>query len=161
KVLTAEPRPDEPVDLTSTFVQGTGDLYAGGVTSATGTGKTAVGSLVAAAPIPRATAPLPIAPVVEAPDRSRTASLSGGTDWSCPFPPEADATQIDDAYVTLQVDVDDAGRAASVSVVADPGNGFGREARRCAMSRRYSTALDREGDPVAGRTRPFRVHFSR
>jgi hypothetical protein len=46
-------------------------------------------------------------------------------------------------------------------VLADPGNGFGREARRCAMAKRYAAALDRDGGAIAGTTRPFRVHFSR
>ena len=43
KVLTQDPDPNEPVDLTADgFVSGTGDRFAGGVTAATGTSKTAV-----------------------------------------------------------------------------------------------------------------------
>jgi len=98
---------------------------------------------------------------VQAPDRSRPASLAGASSWSCPFPPEADAAQADEAYVTLEVTVGPDGVATGTRVLADPGNGFGREARRCAMRERYGVALDREGNAVAGTTRPFRVHFSR
>jgi len=95
------------------------------------------------------------------PDRSRPASLGGAGQWSCPFPPEADTSQVDDAYVTLQVDVAANGAPTRVQVLSDPGNGFGREARRCAMSRSYETALDHDGAAISGTTRPFRVHFSR
>jgi len=63
--------------------------------------------------------------------------------------------------VTLQVDVKPDGTASTVRVLSDPGNGFGREARRCAMNKRYSTALDHEGTAIAGTTKAFRVHFSR
>jgi protein TonB len=63
--------------------------------------------------------------------------------------------------VTLQVSVGPEGAATAAQVVSDPGHGFGREARRCAMVRRYVSGLDREGNPSAGTTRPFRVHFSR
>jgi protein TonB len=34
--------------------------------------------------------------------------------------------------------------------VRDPGTGFGREARRCALRKRWSPALDRAGRPTAG-----------
>jgi hypothetical protein len=63
--------------------------------------------------------------------------------------------------VTLQVDVTPEGSASGVRVLSDPGDGFAREARRCALSRHYATALDRDGSPVAGRTRPFLVRFWR
>ena len=43
KVLTQEPKPDEPVDLTgNTIVQGNADTYAGGFTTANGTSSAAV-----------------------------------------------------------------------------------------------------------------------
>ncbi len=35
-----------------------------------------------------------------------------------------------------------------MSLLADPGNGFGREARRCASSKRWQGGLDRLGHPV-------------
>ena len=61
----------------------------------------------------------------------------------------------------LQVDVRADGTPASVHVLTDPGNGFGREARRCGMNKRYTTALDHDGTAIDGTTKAFRVHFSR
>jgi protein TonB len=81
-------------------------------------------------------------------DRSRPVGLVGGPSWSCPFPPEADEEQIDHAVVVVQVTVDADGRASSASVVREPGHGFGRAARACALARRYQPAFDRSGSPV-------------
>ena len=53
------------------------------------------------------------------------------------------------------------GTAESVSVVRDPGQGFGRAARACAMRQRYAAAEDREGRAVIATTAPFRVRFTR
>jgi hypothetical protein len=164
KVMTQEPKPDEPVDLTgNTFVQGNADTYAGGFTTATGTGTAAARTAPGASSTPGGNGPPTGAPPPPppGPDRSRTASLGGGSEWSCPFPQEADTAQIDEAYVTLQVDVKADGSPATVKVLGDPGNGFGREARRCALGKRYSTALDHDGTAIPGTTKPFRVHFSR
>jgi protein TonB len=163
KVLTAEPKPDEPLDLTgNTIVQGNADSFAGGFTTSNGTNNTAVNAMPSPTGVPGGTgqvqAPPPPPP---GPDRSRTASLGGGGEWSCPFPAEADTAQVDEAFVTLQVDVKADGSASTVRVLSDPGNGFGREARRCAMNKRYATALDHDGTAIAGTTRAFRVHFSR
>lgn len=100
-------------------------------------------------------------PPATAVDRSRPAALTHGESWSwsCPWPAEADA--IDDAVAIVQITVDPAGRASRVDVVADPGYGFGREARRCALREIYAPALDREGRVVTGTTKPFRVRFAR
>jgi outer membrane biosynthesis protein TonB len=98
-------------------------------------------------------------PQVAGPDLSRPASIGA---WSCSdFPEEADTAQIDEAYVMIQVDVDANGKAATVKVLQDPGNGFGRQAKLCAMRQRFQPALDRSGNPVPGSTKAFRVHFSR
>jgi TonB family protein len=93
------------------------------------------------------------------PDRARRASL-GTRDWDCPYPAEADTAQIDDAYVTLQIDVRADGSASGVRVVQEPGNGFGRQARGCAMRWHYETALDHDGTAIP-QTVTARVHFSR
>jgi protein TonB len=162
KVLTQEPRPDEPIDLTgNTFVQGNSDVYAGGFTTSNGTSTTAVRTQASPTGVPGGTG-APTAPAGPPKvDRSRRASLGGSSDWNCPFPPEADSAQMDEAYVTLQVDVRADGSPATVRVTSDPGNGFGREARRCALGKRFSPELDADGNAVAGTTKPFRVHFSR
>ncbi|MCL2722982.1 MAG: hypothetical protein FWD69_00955 [Polyangiaceae bacterium] len=162
KVLTQEPPKDEPVDLTgNTFVTGSSSTFAGGTTQAGGTSKTAVyGTAAAATGVPggKGTAPAHTPGV----DKSRAAGLLGGASWDdCPFPSEADAEQIDNAYVTIQVKVKSDGAADSVTVVQDPGHGFGREAKKCAMRKQYATALDADGNAMAGTTKVFRVRFSR
>jgi protein TonB len=62
--------------------------------------------------------------------------------------------------VTLEVNVDAAGRLAKVAIVRDRGHGFGREASRCATGRRWTPALDRDGSPVGG-TITINVRFDR
>ncbi len=159
KVLTQEPDPNEPVDLTgNTIVTGNADAYAGGTTTANGTSARAVRGLASPVGVPGGTGAPQTKPSA-GPDRSRVASV-GGTEWNCPFPQEADTAQIDEAYVTLQVDLGADGAPAAVRVLADPGNGFGREARRCAMGKHFPPALDHEGTPIAG-TFKAKVHFSR
>ena len=160
KVLAQEPDPNEPVDLTgNTIVQGNADTYAGGFTAGNGTNANAVRS--APSPTGVAGGPGPVRPAPPAgPDRSRGAS-TGDSDWNCPFPPEADTDQINEARVSIAVDVRADGTPSAVRLVKDPGNGFGREALRCAMSKRFTTALDHDGNPIAGSTRPFTVHFQR
>lgn len=162
KVLATEPDPNEPVDMRDTMVQGTAETYAGGSTASTGTSKTAVTSAAAAATGVvggTGTAPAPVVPKV---DRSRKAGLLGSVDWSdCPFPAEADAEQIDSAYVTLQVKVFPDGRPEAVTITQDPGHGFGREARKCAMGKKFQGALDLDGNPIGATTNAFRIHFTR
>jgi protein TonB len=163
KVLTAAPDPNEPVDLTGQgFVTGNAETYAGGVTAANGTATTAVrdqgarGDGVGAG---KGTTP---AALPAGPDRSRPAGVSPGSNWSsCPFPAEADADQIDFQLVTIMVTVRPDGSAQSVKVVNDPGHGFGRAARQCALGQRFVPALDREGNPVLASTPPISVRFTR
>ena len=165
KVLTADPTPNEgPVDLTNSFVTGSGSTYAGGTTSSDGTSKTAVYNPAAAptgVPGGTGTAPAP-AVTVRKDDKSRVPGLLGSVDWNdCPFPGEADAEQIDQASVMIQVKVKPDGSPENVVVVQDPGHGFGREARKCAMRKKYSNGLDPDGNSIGGMTKPFRVRFER
>jgi protein TonB len=161
KVLTREPDPNEPVDLTgNTIVTGNATDFPGGLTASNGTGANAVRSLTSPTGVPGGTGAPSAPPPPPGPDRSRPPSLAGGSDWNCPFPPEADTAQIDEAYVTVQVDVRPDGTPGSVAIVSDPGNGFGREARRCAMSKSFQAALDHDGNAIAG-TKKVKVHFSR
>jgi protein TonB len=159
KVLTQEPDPNEPLDLTgNTIVSGNADSYAGGVTAANGTSPTPVRT--AAAPNGASGTGAPAATTApRGPDRSRRASL-GSREWDCPFPVEADTVQINDAYVTLEIDVRPDGSASAVRVLQDPGNGFGRQARQYALKQHYESGLDRDGNPIAQTIRT-RVHFSR
>ncbi len=163
KVLTADPQPNEgPVDLTNSFVTGSGSTYAGGTTSADGTSKTAVYN-PAATPkgTPGGTGTV-AAPPPRKEDKSRQPGLLGSVDWNdCPFPGEADAEQIDHAFVMIQVKVKPDGSPESVAVLQDPGHGFGREARKCAMRKKYSQGADPDGNAIGGTTKPFRVRFER
>jgi|HubBroStandDraft_1064217.scaffolds.fasta_scaffold07026_4 periplasmic protein TonB len=155
KVLTRAPDPNEPVDLTNdTFVTGNADGYVGGVTAANGTSKTPVREL---APVEKPAPPAPARPAV---DRSRPAALAGGLQWDCDFPDEANANQIDDAYVTIAVHVKSDGTVENVSVTSDPGHGFARMARTCAQAKHFDPACDRDGNPIEA-TKSFRIHFSR
>jgi protein TonB len=157
RVLTAEPTPDEPLDLTgNSFVQGNADYYAGGVTAAKGTGTQAV-----RAPAARAdgavggTGRAPASTV----DRSRAAGTVE-TNWDCPFPAEAELEQINYQQVRVAVTVSGNGRALDVKVIGDTSFGFGRAAQRCALSKTFVPALDREGHPVT-MTIPVMVTFLR
>ncbi|MBX3227651.1 MAG: energy transducer TonB [Labilithrix sp.] len=162
-VLTSDPNPNEPVDLTGGFVTGSGNTYAGGSTSSQGTSKTAVYNPAAAnTGVPGGTGTAPAPPPPRKDDKSRGAGLLGSSDWNdCPFPGEADAEQIDSMKVLIKVDVKPDGSPSNVTVVEDPGHGFGREARKCAMRKKYSPGLDADGNPIASTTKPFRVRFER
>lgn len=161
KVLTQEPDPDEPVDLTGEgFVTGTGDRFAGGVTNAQGTSKVAARSAQAAA-TGTGTGTGPVAPPAPTVNLSRPVSL-GSSDWNdCGFPPEAEAEGINFAKVLVSVTVRPDGRARTVSVLKDPGFGFGSWARQCAMRKTYQTALNAKGEPVEQTTAPFNIKFTR
>ena len=150
KVLTAESDPNEPVDLTgNTIITGNADSYAGGSTSSNGTSTTAVRGPAAVRGAPTSTAAAAPPPPPPGPDRSHVAVLGGGKEWSCPFPPEADAAQVDDARVMLELNIGAAAAPDEVTVVKDPGYGFGRAAKQCALHQHTLPALDREGNPVA------------
>jgi periplasmic protein TonB len=135
----------EVVDFGDAIVTGSGNAFAGGVTDGAGTSRSAVRDSAARGDA-RGTGAKPAAPVV---DLSRPPQLAGGSQWQCPFPPEADDAGVDHALVTLRVNVAADGRVQSVVTSSDPGNGFGREARRCASSKRWSSGVDREGRPTS------------
>ena len=164
-VMTQDPKQDEPVDLTGdTFVTGTGDGTSFGAVSAAGTGRN--GAPIRTARVggtPGGTGtgqPAPVAALV-GPDRSRKAGLDGNADWNdCGFPAEADAEQKDEAYVGLQVTVGADGKPSGITVIEDPGSGFGRLARTCASRKAFRSALDHDGNPISTQYK-FRVHFAR
>lgn len=163
KVLTAEPDPDEPVDLTGDgFVTGTGERFAGGVTASTGTGKKAVRAPQAAATGTGTGSRLPVGPAAGPKDLSRPASLLSGTDWQdCGFPPDADQEGVNFGRVTIVVTVRPDGRARSVSVLKDPGYGFAEVARRCALRKAWAPGLNVGGQAIEQTTAPITVKFTR
>ncbi len=152
KTLTA-PDDGKPVDFTDfTLTQGEGDRFAGGVTAKDGRSKDKVDDASARGGVdPGGTgkAPPPPPPPPDEPDRSRPAKALR-SHWSCPFPPEADADDVNSARVAVVVMIRADGTASSVRITADPGHGFGRAARMCALGERYAPALDRKGEPTDG-----------
>ena len=57
--------------------------------------------------------------------------------------------------------MDARGKATAVSVLKDPGFGFGEAARRCAYAVHFTPALGRDGRPTEAMSPPIRVHFFR
>src|SRR5690606_16073729 len=136
------------------FVTGTSDRFAGGVTAPSGVSKTAVRSPHATpGGVPGGTGTRPAPPPPR--DLSRDAMPDARRSWKdCGFPAEADIEGINHAVVMLSATVTPDGRAKSVSVVKDPGYGFGRLARDCAMRKPFVPGLDRTGKPVTKTTPP-------
>ncbi len=157
KVLAAE-SDDGPADFT--MVQGN-DVYAGGITSSTGTATAPVTAQprVAAAIGPATGGGGEGSGAPSAPDLSK-AARPVGSDWDCSsmFPSGAN---VDTATVVIIARVKRDGAPESITVVTDPGQGFGNAARACAMRQRYAPAEDRDGRPVVSSTAPFRVRFTR
>lgn len=166
KLLTSEPEPDEPLDLTGEgFISGTGTRFSGGVTTADGTSNKAVRNLAARGDgVPGAQGKTERAQGTAPPavDKSRPAGLPVGANWNaCGFPPEADAEQINQARVRVVVVVASDGTPTSVNVLSDPGYGFGRFARNCAMRFKYPPGADKLGNPAPRATAPFSIVFTR
>jgi protein TonB len=163
RTLTA---PDEgPSDQVADFtmVQGDGVGYAGGTTASQGTstepvrGPARVGP---AAPEPVKAAARAQVEQLSGPDRSRPARPQSA-DWNCSslFPSDPEAGN--SAAVVIVVTVRPDGTPRSISVVSDPGHGFGAAARSCALGQRFTPALDRNGDPTTAATPPITVRFTR
>ena len=153
KVVAAAPQP-EMLDFTSfDIASGDGASYVGGVTSAAGTNTVAVhgGDVEVGA---RNGAPAP------AKSQARSVRLPG-RNWDCPWPDGARALREREQEVVLRAVVEPDGRAASVQIVSDPGNGFGEAALRCAKRVRFEPARDAAGNAVAANSPPIRVKFFR
>jgi periplasmic protein TonB len=156
-ILAADPD-SEVLDFKDVFIQGDNDRAAGGLTAKNGTNdRPPVQTHVASGGTGNGQA---AQPQVMAVDLSRTAQLAGSGEWRCPFPPEADSDQVDEAAAIIEVVVGADGKAQRATVLQDPGHGFGREARQCALREAYVPALDRDGATVAS-SKKFRVKFER
>lgn len=147
------------VDLSNTIVVGSGAKYGGGTTDPNGTSNGAVRALGArggGAGVGKGPAMVP----KPAPSLARAPRLAGGASWSCPFPPEADVADVNRATVALRVSVSADGSVSDVSVSSEPGYGFGRAAKRCAMNKRWDPGLDATGRAV-GAVAVVNVRFVR
>ena len=94
-------------------------------------------------------------------DLSRKPFLGGSVQWDCPFPAEATTHALSETLVRAQADVAADGTPTAVTILEDPGFGFGEAARSCVLAQRMHPALDRMGVPVRGTTNAFRVVFQR
>ena len=152
-VIAQETDPSAALDFSATdFVTGTASAYAGGATASTGTSTHAVSpspAHVATSKSGRGSASLakPVTLALE--------------EWQCPWPHEAEQDQIDEQTVTLRVLVATDGHARAVTLVADPGHGFGAAARACALLTRFMPASDEQGRGTQAWSPPIRVHFMR
>lgn len=126
----------------NTLVTGAGTQYAGGSTERGGTATHAVtASNARAFGVEGGTG-------TSQPDRSRTPQLASGSRWDCPLPEEALDEGVEHAMVALLVEVAPDGTLAAVEVKSDPGYGFAREARACALKKKWLPGLDRNGQPL-------------
>jgi periplasmic protein TonB len=149
---------DDPADFSNSIVVGAAESYAGGQSASLGSVSHRVGAVDRA--VHRGTAPAARTPSAAGASRAKRARLAGGASWDCPFPEGANAGQVDHAVVTLRVAVGQNGATRSVSVDVDPGNGFGQEARVCALRKQFEPATDPEGNPIEGTTL-INVRFDR
>lgn len=153
-VVAQETDPNAPADLTGdTIVTGQGAAYAGGVTRSDGTRTRAVSPSEAAPPSDQP-------PAAPGPDRSSKVALLS-EDWSCAWPRAAGSELIDEQVVVLRAVVRPDGHAESVTIVEDPGFGFGAQARECALRTRFQPARDVAGKPIRAQSPPIRVRFTR
>lgn len=145
EVVTKLDDESQPIDLTDAVVTGSAATYAGGITSsaATATGKRGENAVGSSPRGGEATAGS------IRPDASRRASIAGDSDWHCPFPSEADQAGVNSASSVLSVRVSRSGSAELVTVLSDPGYGFGAAARRCALGRRYIAAAGPDGRAIS------------
>jgi protein TonB len=95
------------------------------------------------------------------PDLTRGAHAPSVITDECDFPPEADLARIDHESVLIQVNVLPNGHAGAITVLADPGHGFGRAAIACAKHMIFSAARDRHGTYIQADTPPTTIRFTR
>lgn len=131
---------DSNAASTFNIATGAGSGYAGGTTSASGTGTKANhtgqvgvgdGHGLSHARPPRLHA----------------------RNWQCEWPSEADELDIDEIHVMVRANIAASGEVTDVEVLSDPGHGFAKRASLCARSRaKFDPALDAAGNKVAGQT---------
>src|SRR4029077_2721697 len=102
----------------------------------------------------------PPPPIPLGPDRSSPARLGGNVTWECPWAQGADPA-MHHLQVRAQADVRADGSATAITILDDPGYGFGREARLCALKHTYVPAHARDGAAIEGPSLPFFVHFDK
>ena len=138
---------DAPADFSGmTIVTGKASVYAGGVTTSSGTSTASVA---------------PGTPVAQQARSYAKGVEPANGDWACPWPKEAERADVNEETATVRVTVDGDGTPLSVRLVRDPGFGFGAAAAACAMREVYAAARDAAGNPVRAESAPIRVTFTR
>lgn len=79
---------------------------------------------------------------------------------ACAFPAQALKEGVDEAAVVIRVNVDATGKPTAVTILNDPGHGFGTAATTCARKASFDPAKDVSGKSVAGEA-VVRVRFVR
>lgn len=160
KVLTAPSQPDDPPPPPEqTFASGNGTGLGVGLVAGNGTGNDTTydpRARVGNAPAKRPETNTP--PPESYPDLSRPPSPYFGVASGCDFPDDAGDLN---PVVPIIVSVSAEGKPLAVEVLQDPGRGFGAAARACAMRLMYRPARDARGKPIAAKTGPVRVRFTR
>lgn len=160
-VLAREPRPSAPVDMTGeTFVVGSANGYAGGVVAPGGTSTVPGQGRGPSAGAASAGAGSGDGAASTGAGRSASVGLASQS-WACPWPSEADPLPIDEETVVIRVVVRPDGTAESVTVVTDPGHGFGQAAASCALRTLFAAARAAGGEPARASSAPIRVRFTR
>lgn len=155
-LLTAEPS-SAPVDFTGTFVTGSARAYVGGGTTSSGTGQRANAQVATQAP---ESPPRPASSSRSSATQARPVQLPEGR-WKCAWPQAALNQDIYEQHVVLRVRVSAQGTVEAVTLLDDPGNGFGAAATACARATRFAPAQSEEGQAVAATSPPIRVRFTR
>lgn len=146
--------PDDPLDFTEkSMVSADNARFAGGVTAPSGTNQEAVRTSTVDFNAK------PGGPQGEG-SLARPVGLSA-RNWHCPWPEEAEMLGITEQIVVIRVVADAAGVSKKVTVLADPGHGFGSAAVTCARVYKFDPALDDYGRSYAATSPPIRVRFTR
>lgn len=158
EVLTAEPTAS-PVDFSdAAFVAGSASTYAGGATTSSGTGKEPRAKAPGAGHL--SNPPTKLASAPRAKSQARPVQLPPGA-WKCAWPELALTQDIYEQHVVLRVQIRADGSVLAVTLLDDPGNGFGAAATACARATRFTPAHDMEGKPIPALSPPIRVRFTR
>jgi len=108
-----------------------------------------------------AATPSPPLPITLQANENAPLTWPSETERNCPFPEEALVAQVKRALVVIAVLVDRQGYPRRVAVIQDPGFGFARVAKECAMDRRYYPGVATGGETVRAWTPPLRLLFVR
>ena len=152
-VATGAAKPG-PVDFTdNTFVTGQASAYVGGVSASDGANQVPVPEQAVDRAAKRTGKP-------GRSSQARPVQLSGN-EWRCDWPYAAVAQGIYEQSLVLRVLVRSDGTVERVTVVNDPGRGFGSAAIACARRTRFMPALNADGEPIRAMSPPIRVRFTR